>query len=450
MSSRYQTVILGAGLCGLSAAWHLEQKGDADYILLERGPVAGGLACTGTIDGFSFDHAIHILYSGNPYIEDLICNRLLKDNIRRQVRKSFCYTEGVFTEYPYQTNNFGLPPAVILENLMGLIQAKIAAKNDLAPRHFEEWIYRNFGRGIADHFMVPYNRRLWAWDLKNMTADWIAGRVPVPEMSDVLRGALKPPEKKFGPNQEFWYPVNGGIEALPKAFLRDIPPDRIRLNTMVAAVDGAGHELVLEDGRHIWYDRLISTIPLPHLVSLLGTGVPPTIRTSAGELHSNSVHTVNIGFDGEEMGPLESMHWVYFPEDRTVFHRASMPGAFASSMVPDGCSSIQLEVSESIHRPCNRSTLAERCLADLIRAGILRDRDRMRVQVSRVVTLDPAYIIYDAQRMDHVRTITRYLGRCGIRSYGRFGEWEYLNMDQAILSGKRAAEEVEWRLPSCG
>lgn len=443
MSSCFKTVILGAGLCGLSAAYHLEKLGDENYVLLERNPGPGGLARTETNEGFSFDHAIHILYSRDPYAQDLICNKLLKNNIQRQVRQSFCFTEGIFTEYPYQTNNFGLPPAVVLENLMGLIEAKINETDGRLPHNFEEWIYRKFGHGIAEHFMVPYNRRLWAWDLKDMNYDWIADRVPVPSMEDVLQGALNPPVKKYGPNREFWYPVKGGIEALPRAFQGFIPPERLWLDTSVIAVDDVRHEVVLEDGRHIHYERLISTIPLPILVQLVGKRIPPSVQKSAQRLRFNTVHTVNIGLDGSGMGPMDSMHWIYFPEDRTIFHRASLPGNFSSRMVPDGCSSIQLEVSESVHHPCNRENLVERCLNDLIRIGILEDRDRKRVRMAHVVTIDPAYIIYDLKHRENIHTITTYLGRHGISSKGRFGEWEYLNMDQAILSGKRAAEEVQ-------
>src|SRR5258707_15884891 len=68
-------VILGAGLCGLSAAYHL--NGKSDYVILERNSRSGGLARTETYGGFSFDHSIHILYSRDPYATDLICNRLL-------------------------------------------------------------------------------------------------------------------------------------------------------------------------------------------------------------------------------------------------------------------------------------------------------------------------------------------------------------------------------------
>ena len=435
-------MIIGAGLCGLSAAWHLEERGETDYLILERNSRAGGLARTESGDGFSFDHAIHILYSRDPYAQNLICNKLLRDNIRKQSRQSYCWTEEVYTEYPYQTNNFGLPPEVILQNLMGLIETKIRKPDRTPPHHFEAWIERNFGRGIAEHFMIPYNRRIWAWDLKEMNYDWIAGRVPIPDIDDVLRGALQPPRQKFGPNQEFWYPITGGIEALPRAFLRSIPEDNLWLDSTVAAIDAVHRELLLEDGRKIRYGRLISTIPLPRLVQFMGAEIPAPIRHSAQDLNFNTVHTVNIGFDGQDLGPVESMHWVYFPDNRTVFHRLSVPKNFSVCMVPDGCSSLQLEISESARRPCNRKTLVETCLADLIRIGILGERDRKRVLTSEVVTLDPAYIIYDLHHRKNIRTITACLDQLGISSAGRFGEWEYLNMDQAILSGKRAAETI--------
>ncbi len=73
-------------------------------------------------------------------------------------------------------------------NLFGLIAARMRIFGKRPPRHFEEWIYRTFGRGIAKNFMVPYNRRQWAWDLTDMSFDWIAERVPMPPLADLVRG----------------------------------------------------------------------------------------------------------------------------------------------------------------------------------------------------------------------------------------------------------------------
>ena len=84
---QYATVILGAGLCGLSAAYHLEEAGHSDYLVLERNSEIGGLARTTKCQGFSFDHGIHVLYSREPYATHLICDRLMGMNIQKQHRK---------------------------------------------------------------------------------------------------------------------------------------------------------------------------------------------------------------------------------------------------------------------------------------------------------------------------------------------------------------------------
>jgi|LQYC01.1.fsa_nt_gi UDP-galactopyranose mutase len=444
----YSAVILGAGLCGLSAAYHLEEKGKTDYLVLERDHNVGGLARTVTYDGFSFDHASHILFSGDPYATDLICNKLLNGNTRKQIRKSYCYTADVYTEYPYQVNNYGLPPAVIAENIMGLIEARYESERDGPPPHFEAWIYRTFGRGIAKNFMIPYNRRVWAWDLQDMNYDWIADRVPVTNIHDVLLGALQPGQKRYGPNHEFWYPEEGGIEALPRAFLRYIPAERLWLNASVAAIDSVRREVLLADGRRVRYNYLISTLPLPGLINLCGKDVPPSILNAAKGLKCNVVLAVNIGLTGTDFSTTEMMHWIYFPEEATVFHRVGFPGNFSPRMVPSGCSSIQVEISESIHRPRNRETLIQQSLEDLARVGILKKQearltsDGGRVLVAEVMTLDPAYIIYDHRHRENTRTIRDYLGGLNIIARGRFGEWEYLNMDHVILSGKNAAESA--------
>ena len=444
----YPTVILGAGLCGLSAAYHLEEKGISDYLILERDFKVGGLARTEAFEGFSFDHAIHVWYSRDPYAEELICRKLLQGNLLRQTRRSYCYSAGVYTEFPYQLNLHRLPPRIIHNNIMGLIEARYELPQDESPLHFEAWIYRTFGQGIAENFMIPYNRRQWAWNLQEMNYDWIADRVPMPDIGEVLQGALQPQGKKYGSNQVFWYPAEGGIEVLPCAFLRYIPSERLWLNATVAAIDNQRRELFLADGRGVRYDCLISTMPLPALVHLLGETVPAKVKESGAGLKHNVVHVVNIGLEGPDLNMEDLMHWIYFPEEKTIFHRVSFPSNVSPCMVPPGCSSIQMEISESVQYPRDRPVMAQQSLKDLVKVGILKAEDTRpvsdggRVRVSQVFTLDPAYIIYDLNHRENIRAINEYLRSCDIISKGRFGEWEYLNMDHTILSGKEAADKL--------
>jgi UDP-galactopyranose mutase len=83
--------------------------------------------------------------------------------------------------------------------------------------------------------------------------------------------------------------------------------------------------------------------------------------------------------------------------------------------------------------------IKEKVKKGLIHAGILREEDEL--EVFDFLNFKYAYVVYDLQHKGNVNLILRYLKSLGVSSMGRFGEWEYLNMDKAILSGKRAAEE---------
>ena len=54
--------------------------------------------------------------------------------------------------------------------------------------NFEEFILKSFGPGISEHFMLPYNRKLWGRDLKRMAADWTSERSRQP--TDALKRHL--------------------------------------------------------------------------------------------------------------------------------------------------------------------------------------------------------------------------------------------------------------------
>jgi protoporphyrinogen oxidase len=201
----------------------------------------------------------------------------------------------------------------------------------------------------------------------------------------------------------------------------------------------------LEDGSHVAYERLISTVPIPKLIELIGEGATEEVIRHGEGLNNNVVHTVNIGFEGA-LNIDETMHWVYFPIPGTVFHRLSFPHAFSDWMVPAGCSSVQAEISESRFQPQDRGTLVQQTLQGLVEVGLVGPddirpvKDGGRLRVAEVVTLDPAYIIYDLEHAENTGFLKGWFLAKDIETRGRFGEWEYFNMDHAILSGHKAAK----------
>jgi UDP-galactopyranose mutase len=100
-------------------------------------------------------------------------------------------------------------------------------------------------------------------------------------------------------------------------------------------------------------------------------------------------------------------------------------------------------VASSDHRPRrihDHDQLIQAVIDGLCRAGIMRHDDE--VLAADVLPIDPAYVIYDLDYHENVKTIHQWLLSQGIQPCGRFGDWEYYNMDHSMMSGKRAAEEI--------
>ncbi|MGE5170154.1 MAG: NAD(P)-binding protein, partial [Rudaea sp.] len=95
-------VIVGAGVTGLAAAYHYGKGA----LLLEREARVGG-GCRSIEDtGFTFDYGGHVMFSDDPYVQDLY-RLLLGDNVHWQEPEAWVYRRGVCTRYPFQG---ALPP----------------------------------------------------------------------------------------------------------------------------------------------------------------------------------------------------------------------------------------------------------------------------------------------------------------------------------------------------
>jgi UDP-galactopyranose mutase len=473
-----RVVVVGAGPTGLSAAYHLGE----DSILLERHSTIGGWCRSTEVNGFTFDYAGHIMFSNEPYVHQLY-QMLLGDNVHWQDREAWIYSKNVFTRYPFQGSLYGLPPKVIQECIVGAVEARYGTEHGNAkadgkangkingkavcqpgdvkdccgdgileasaplaveasgePRNFEEFIYKVWGAGIAKHFAIPYNRKLWAVPLTEMETSWLGGRVPLPDLEEMIEGALSPKPKPMGPNARFGYPLKGGFQALMNGFLPHLKGD-VRLNAQVVQVSPRKHTVTLSDGSELPYRQMVSTMPLPALIAQMGDEAPADIRAAAARLRHVSVRCVNIGVGREN---LTEKHWIYYPED-TVFHRIFVQGNASPHCNPPGGFGLTCEITYSPHKPlpCDGDELARLCIEDCIRVGLIRREDA--IWATSQVDMPFAYVVYDHGRARSVARIREWLEERDILLAGRYSEWEYYNSDHAFIAGQRAAERVRER-----
>lgn len=436
-------LVIGAGPTGLSAAYHLGLAGETDVLLVERGKRVGGWCRSIEEGGFVFDCAGHIMFSNDPYVLELY-ELLLGANLHWQNREAWIYSKGVHTRYPFQGSLHGLPPQVLEECLIGAIEARFGAidgnglPRDLPPpSNFLEFIHRVWGAGIAKHFAVPYNEKLWTVPLDEIETSWLGGRVPLPDLAQMIRGALVPTPAPMGPNARFGYPLHGGFQALMDAFVPRLRCE-LALETNVLHVSPSARTVRLDDGRSVRFESLISTMPLPQLVAACGDEAPQDVRDAAAGLRHVSVRCVNLGIGREK---LSTKHWIYYPED-AVFHRIFLQGNASPHNNPPGGFGLICEISYSERKPlpCDGPALVERVVEDCRRVGIVGADDP--VLVANQVDMPYAYVIYDHARAANVAKIREWLAGFGVILAGRYSEWEYYNSDHAFIAGRRAGEQA--------
>jgi protoporphyrinogen oxidase len=424
-----RTLIVGGGLAGLSCAREL---GDS-ALLIEAEDRLGGLCRTDLIEGFSFDWTGHWLHARDPSIKELIQNSWLAGNLLEVQRRAVIFSEGVWTGFPYQFNLHGLPPATIEECLLGFVDATVGPiGKELRERPLQnaaEFILRHLGAGLARRFMFPYNQKLFTVPCEELSPEWGGRFIPKPTLPEIVRGAVGQAKADAGYNAHFWYPRVGGIESLVRGISRDLVSE-IRTATRVSKLDLAGRNAQLSSGEEIAYDRLVWTGPLPQAIRL-ASDAPASVREAAGKLRAVSVTVVEIG--AEDTGG-ERFHWAYFPETKFSFYRVGSPSQVNPALAPQGTRSFAVEFA---HRgPVDQAALIAQALEGLEQCGLL---DKNRVRLARARTIGTAYVLFDHQHAQARHEVLEHLRKNGVQAAGRYGNWEYSSMEDALLSGRAAA-----------
>ena len=414
-------MILGAGIAGLGAA-HQTRVDGGRAVIFEARDRAGGLLDNFTVDGFRFDTAVHLSFAIEPAVRELF------DRVEHYTHQpeSLCWEDGVWLKHPAQNNMFPLGIEDKVELISGLVRAP-----SVMIKNYEDWLVGQYGQEIAARWPLPYTEKYWTVPARCLGTDWVGSRMRKADLNEVLRGAFSPSTPNQYYAKEMRYPKQGGYRAFIDPL---IAAAEIMYEHEAVFVDSTCRTVRFANGHALPYGELISTLPLPQLVEMM-PNVPHSILEDAQSLYATQVDLISIAFNRPRVSPAL---WFYIYGQEILASRAYAPDWKSPENVPEGCSSLQFEIYSSRERPLAVSVedLKRNTVDGLSRMGLAEQRDILFVHHTR---LPYANVVFDLGMEARRKRVREWVAAQGVSLAGRFGEWDYLWSNQALLSGMDAA-----------
>ena len=414
------TIILGAGISGLGAAYSLRQKGETPLVL-EKDETYGGLCGCFTIDGFTFDRFVHLSFAKDERVLNIF-NTSAK-RIITHIPNPYNIYNRKWIKHPAQNNLYPLSA----EEKSLIINDFLSRPNNVEAdkfHNYEQWLRIQFGNYFAEHFPMKYTKKYWMCEAKELETRWVGQRIYQPSVEEVIKGSQTADTPVTYYAKEMRYPASGGYRQFFSLLAEGTD---IRYGKEVTNIDTTKKTVKTSDNTTYHFTRLISTLPLNLYPSLM-PGMPEDIKTAARMLKATSGYHVSIALKTRDIPPY--LWWYIYDED-ILAARVYSPSLKSPNNAPEGCSSLQMEVY-CAENAFTEQELKERTVGKLIEIGIIKEEDILFTHIGFEAY---ANVIFDKNIYVCREKVRKYLISQGIEPIGRFGEWGYLWSDQSLLSG---------------
>lgn len=426
-------VILGGGLSAISVAYFLQERAENDEILiLEKEEKPGGLCRSLMKDGYIYDIGPHILFSEDKEILSLMLSMLeAKNDLRRSNQIIY---KGRYIQYPFENDLSKLPKEDLEYCVTHFVHNPY---EDYSADNMLQFFLKTFGEGITNTYLRPYNEKIWKYDPCFMDTQMV-DRIPKPTHEEIMRSARGETMDGYLHQLYFSYPAAGGIEAVVQGFIKRLGPKcQIRCRQDITAVARKNDCFeVVANGETIRADCLMSTIPVQELARVY-YGVPEKIQKHVDGLRYNSILIAFL----KTKEDLSGKNFAFMNSEKDIiFHRISKMD-FLGKAYESGSATYMVEIT--YRRGDYTDSLSDEALLERIgegmqKLGFIRQREDM--ECINLTRHPYAYVIYDLNHRKNMKEIREYFGKQGIVLNGRFGNFEYWNMDRVIRESKERAE----------
>jgi protoporphyrinogen oxidase len=441
--------ILGAGLAGLSASFHL---GHENCQIFEKNCYPGGHVASVFKNGFTWDEGPHVSFTKHEYVREFLSKSVDNEYLEYPVFP-VNYFKGSWIPHPAQSNLYAIPEPLRTDCLNDFLSSRSQANNNDNPGDYYEWLKLAFGRTFADTFPSVYTSKYWTLPPFKLTTSWIGGRVYLPDIETVKSGFVGPSKESTHYITKVRYPKRGGFFNYCSILVKDAD---ISFNKEVQNIDLKNKIIIFKDGEIHNYQKLISSIPLPLFIKYCDA--PENVNNSADQLLCSELLLVNLEVDH----PTKiKEHWLYVYDEDKFSTRINFTDLLSSENAPEGKSGIQVEVYFSRYRPKihDDDFYAKKIIEELLQMGLIKSIGSVANYHTKWVPF--ANVIFDQEYKQNLDIVLSWLEEHGLTREpddlnpitdwdsklsqhtrysdliltGRFAEWKYYWSDDCILRG---------------
>jgi protoporphyrinogen oxidase len=430
-------IILGGGLAGISLAYFLQENPHITEIgIFEKEAEPGGLCRSFEHNGIMTDIGPHIFFSKDTETLAFMLE-LLGDNRHELRRSNMIIHKNAFVQYPFENDLSKLSGEDIERCLHGFLHNPY---RDYAADNMLQFFLKTFGEGITNLYLRPYNEKIWKFDPAFMDTQMVE-RIPRPPDEDIVRSANGETIDGYTHQLYFHYPKQGATGAFIKAFAGKLNTKvKLHLNSEVTKVTKQADMFAIEANNQKYLgERIISCLPVNVLANIYQCR-DAGIKKQASELRYNNIiialATVAVDRAGNNFAFMTA-------DKEVVFHRLSKVDFLGENYHKDGTATYMMEYTYRDGDPLAK--LPDNALRQLFEGGLEKIgfiKDRQEVTAFTYKKFPYAYVIYDLHHRANMAEIRRYFNGQGIFLNGRFGNFEYWNMDKVIAESRNLAVTI--------
>jgi protoporphyrinogen/coproporphyrinogen III oxidase len=277
----HRIAVLGGGITGLTAAWHLQRAGFVPVVFEKSDRVGGAIGAVRS-EGWLHEIGPNSLLEGSPDVAAFIDELGLSDRrlyAAPAAKQRYIVRGRRMVPMPTSPLAFVTTPLFSLRAKLALLgepwRARGATGRDESVADF---VVRRLGREFLDYAINPFVGGVYAGDPEQLSVRHAFPKLYRLEQThgSLIRGALRRRNTSGGPKGRIFSFPNG-LGEIPHALARDLG-DAVRLQTEVKNVRYTGHnwEIDFEDGDRAAREEfaaVVCALPADALAALRLEGV---------------------------------------------------------------------------------------------------------------------------------------------------------------------------------